>query len=759
MAGYNNPILGAVLGRQQAELQNKQFEANLALQLGQFAEQKRQFGVDHEQRRNEHATNLAYNYANLGESKRQAKVTSDHTAKVYKEAQPQRAATLAGTEADTNFTKTQTEFASAQTAGQKIENDTNALALQASRIENSAPSYFENFVVGNEPISAEQIFSTPELTARYVDQLNQDGIRQSLFSGSEGEDYFVKSIVPLEDGRHVIQLYDPKNPEKEVYLSKYRTAQQGDPISAGNLQSFGIIKSQIDAAYFNAKGLPMPAAAQSMADTISQITGQPPGLLNNQTVSTAIELGGELEQSGTTQAPTNQSTVQVTPAPLGTVDGAAPDLQPVKGRSPGRSNTVINTALASINTIEDVDAYDPEFLGQISDTQIDRAINEHKADMKKIRPPTVRRGGKRNTVLTDEQKVEQARHKTAIDALTQLKNGERRVATDLTEGQQKAANNATANEMMPMSFVGTPKEAAVEAQIKAAMPKTAGEKVEQAQQIADNLRPSQKGIDAKTLFNLKRLEAFGFIDRESIQRVLDLGVFSSDSVGLMKQQIIEQGDLAVQELKNQAAADKPTIKTLADGSVVSLDINGKQQWRFNDPTDGRPQDVQSALVAMHNNEGEDGLDLEDSITSLTQQLSVATEDNPLPQLEQNLLSQNLNQYLLNELSIYGLFQPYDWAKGSDEDDVHNPLDRVTKSFSLDPNTGNIQLWDDMGEQHADRDFNISEISSVAVREVLEDLLKTPSEVSSGIVTSKLENQKKRFASVDAMIKGIESGNQ
>jgi hypothetical protein len=37
---YTNPILGAVQSRQTAQMQNKQFEASLGLQLAQFAENK-----------------------------------------------------------------------------------------------------------------------------------------------------------------------------------------------------------------------------------------------------------------------------------------------------------------------------------------------------------------------------------------------------------------------------------------------------------------------------------------------------------------------------------------------------------------------------------------------------------------------------------------------------------------------------------------------------------------------------------------------
>ena len=37
---YTNPILGAVQSRQAAQMQNKQFEANLGLELAQFAENK-----------------------------------------------------------------------------------------------------------------------------------------------------------------------------------------------------------------------------------------------------------------------------------------------------------------------------------------------------------------------------------------------------------------------------------------------------------------------------------------------------------------------------------------------------------------------------------------------------------------------------------------------------------------------------------------------------------------------------------------------
>ena len=47
---YNNPILGAVQNRQAAQMQNKQFEASLGLQIAQFAENKNNTKKDQDYR-------------------------------------------------------------------------------------------------------------------------------------------------------------------------------------------------------------------------------------------------------------------------------------------------------------------------------------------------------------------------------------------------------------------------------------------------------------------------------------------------------------------------------------------------------------------------------------------------------------------------------------------------------------------------------------------------------------------------------------
>jgi hypothetical protein len=110
----------------------------------------------------------------------------------------------------------------------------------------------------------------------------------------------------------------------------------------------------------------------------------------------------------------------------------------------------------------------------------------------------------------------------------------------------------------------------------------------------------------------------------------------------------------------------------------------------------------------------------------------------MPELEQNLLAQNLQSYLVDELSISGIGSFYDWVRGSDEDDVHNPMARVTTNFAYDPKTQEIWLFDKNGERHADQDFNLGDISSDAVKSLLTDgkLLQTPDKVALKIKVEK-----------------------
>ena len=101
---YNNPILQAVLGNQQAEMQNKQFETNLGLQIAQFADRKQNAQKDQD-----------YRQAVLGEDLRRNRVTEKAASDAvtlekerYNGLVDQRAATLAGTQATTAFNNAST---------------------------------------------------------------------------------------------------------------------------------------------------------------------------------------------------------------------------------------------------------------------------------------------------------------------------------------------------------------------------------------------------------------------------------------------------------------------------------------------------------------------------------------------------------------------------------------------------------------------------------------------------------------------------
>jgi len=116
-------------------------------------------------------------------------------------------------------------------------------------------------------------------------------------------------------------------------------------------------------------------------------------------------------------------------------------------------------------------------------------------------------------------------------------------------------------------------------------------------------------------------------------------------------------------------------------------------------------------------------------------------------LEQNLLAQNLQSYLVEELEISGIGSFYDWVRGSDEDDVHNPMERVTTNFAYDPKTTEIWLFDKNGERHADQDFYLKNIKSDAVKLLLTQgkILKNPDEVALKIKVEKLRRVQAEIA--------------
>ena len=718
---YTNPILGAIQNRQAAQMQNKQFEAGLAQQLavfkknildtqsdqkyrtGQSKIQVDQFKVDDDYRKAQAETQKNQFMATLG----QQKAILAQGAKQWADLGEQRKETLAGTKATTANTK-----ATAANTGQKTKDL--KMAQQNEQLRKLVPSYMESFTTNGDPMSAELLQSDPQKMASFVSMLNADGVRENLFTGSNGEDYFVRGIVDVGDGRQVVELYDPKNPKKQMYLSKYRTAEEGDPISAGNAAGFGILKNQIDAAFFTAGDMPLPKTASEMAQTIAEITGTPVGGLDNNTVNAAFEVGSQLESqtqpdvSPATNANTNNDNT-VPPKPttqqfvLEAVNPGVKSGANIKAKANNRRT--IAAALETINTVDNLNELDPQFVSQIPRQQINMEINTRKDALKQLNKPAYSgRLGRTKNELTLEQTAEKERLEGSIEVLTQLRDGNTDLVSDdnpygWTKGQIKAIKNVSATESMPESFLGTDKEKAVDEQILADAPPTPLGKEQVAKQIGKSLTPSRGKISGKNLFNMKRLMNYGFLDADSAQRVFDLGVFSSASVEIIKENISQNGQTSRAGNKISTLNGVTTFYN-ADGiyAQVNTDLTNNQGLSITE-INKIVDDYQSGVE-------DDGV--EGTFKNLYTKYQLGqTGYGSQPTVIKGLLNNAANQLIHDKADITFMSDPYDWSVGggSAPSQGATSLNRIVKTES-----GEVFTVDRYGRRTNDRDMRLSDFS-------------------------------------------------
>ena len=73
------------------------------------------------------------------------------------------------------------------------------------------------------------------------------GVNKTI-QGKNGEQYEFVGIVPAGEDRSVVQIRDPNNPDKVMYMSRDRTAVEGDPLTAINLMGVKAFREKISIA-------------------------------------------------------------------------------------------------------------------------------------------------------------------------------------------------------------------------------------------------------------------------------------------------------------------------------------------------------------------------------------------------------------------------------------------------------------------------------------------------------------------------------
>ena len=735
---YNNPILQAVLGNQQAEMQNKQFETSLGLQIAQFADRKQNTQKDQD-----------YRQSVLGEDMRRNRVTEKAATaavaletKNYNALQPKRDADLA-------YTKSATKSNNATTLAQDLKN-------QKVLLQPIAGLFFQTMM--NSDGTTKKFSDGPEVEEAFGAIINEPALAKKILQGADGTIYRFAGAVDLGDGRRAIQIEDPKNPGKVMYMSKNRTAVEGDDLTAMDLMGFDLLKEKVSIAMHDAIGRPLSGDLAAIAAGMNKVNGVPEGtglVLNNNTVQDSADLSQAIQADQQAQV-----TPAVAPAP------ADPDT-----KYADNWNSAVKASEKRMDLMREPIA------------QIDTRIAENKKRLEDVQTRVDAYGSKVPKSLQTQL--------TTLTKLGQRLDDRKAAGNDTFDAAQLAHNNLLdtkdyANGMAPMKNAKAKAKAAAnivkqgkikpqqvkDPVLKAAVDAAIVANPPPAAQVQESILKPQKMTPA-LLYQLHVAQAMGMIDDEAIARVADLGVLSKSGVEVIKQQMIErskqaqntqdnQTKLIQEQMKIDGESSKPKFNTTADGTVQALDkITGRVLWSQKpnaDQNDGRSQQDKMLVVEQHNDQGENALDAYESVEALANNYNVAT----MPMLEQNLLSQNLNQVLYEELGVNGFDSPIDWLFGSDEDQTSfgpldfqkfasiNPMQKVTTRFALSAD-GTITMYDQFGEPHGDRDYKLSNVGNDAVQLALTKILKTPAEVEQNLIPMRIKAMEAELAERQAAL--------
>ena len=734
---YNNPILGAVQNRQAAQMQNKQFEASLGLQIAQFAENKNNTKKDQD-----------YRQKVLGEDMRRNTVTEKAAsdlvtleAERYELGKPKAAADLA-------FTQASTKSTIASTQAQELEN-------QKELFKPAAGLFFQNMM--NTDGTEKKFSDGPEVVEAFGAIINEPALAEKILKGDDGTIYRFAGAVDLGDGRRAIQIEDPNNPGKVMYMSKNRTAVEGDDLTAMDLMSFDILKSQVSIAMHQAIDRPLSGDLAAIAAGMNAVNGVPKetGLvINNNTVQQSADLSQAMQADQQAQV-----TPAVTPAPADPDTKYADNWNSAVKASEKRMD-LMREPLAQIDTriaenkkrLEDVqtrvDAYG---------SKVPKSLQTQLTTLTKLG----QRLDDRKAAGNDTFDAAQLAHNNLLDTkdyangMAPMKNAQSKA--------KAAANIVKQGKIKPQQVKDPVLKAAVDAAIVANPPPAA--------QVQESILKPQKMTPA-LLYQLHVAQAMGMIDDEAIARVADTGQLSASGVTLLQQQMMENTKIANQNSKNATSifekgmdiagtAAKPKFNELDDGTLQALSsATGEVLWQTGqDNTEGRTQAEQSLIMQMHNDEGDNALDVEESVTMLAQQMGVGT----LPKLEANLLAQNLNTLLYEKLGVNAFNSAIDWFNGSDEDGefgfnryaAHNPMDNVTLRFAFDPDSSKITMYDQYGEPHGDRDYYLTDLDNDALQKVLPGILQSPAEVEKRLIPIKLQRAEEELAKRQAALGGAQ----
>jgi hypothetical protein len=215
------------------------------------------------------------------------------------------------------------------------------------------------------------------------------------------------------------------------------------------------------------------------------------------------------------------------------------------------------------------------------------------------------RGKGEKQPLTEDQQAAIAQHTAALGQIKELAASRVAVgnATDQNTMASKATNNAVNNESVTPSMLADPaKVTALDASIKAKVgekPEDIGKAVAKAGEKIGSIKPN-KPFTYKDAYQLDLLKTFKVIDQATFNRVLELGVFSKDTIDLVNNNVTAHAKLVQEQMGNDAAARAAAILAKAKlkedkGNGDFLDVQQSLDTVF----DENPEGYFTALFSSH----------------------------------------------------------------------------------------------------------------------------------------------------------------
>ena len=465
--------------------------------------------------------------------------------------------------------------------------------------------------------SQEEIMSDPGLAAQLTDFMNMPMNKGLIDPNKTGQTF--KGLVPVSSSQAVIEL---DGNEGRTFVSEKASSNPSDNPMLMDANAWNIMTQKMVSRMEHASGMLGGFGRKALQDQGSSGQDRAEELVNDSALQLPTrqdlnDAAGNPETSMPQQVPemtVAQDPVEMPPA-FGTVDGLTfeiPKQDPSKNRQGPAKGNYLRKILRDTGGAAKLSQYAPAELDNFTDTMLQSAAKFHEDAIKdnsvqKMVKKTARSKGKKQP-LTEDQEIAIAQHTAALDQIQGLAASRTATgqATDQNTMASKATNNAVKNQVATVSMVTDPaKSAALDDAITANVgndPKDIEKAITQAGKTIGGIKPKKK-LTSKDVYQLSLLKANKVIDQATFNRIIDLGVFSDDTLGLVKNNVDAQVTVLKQQMSDAAKAEADAIKAAAvlakdkktDSGDALADLNDMDVMYAENPG----QTVQNLMTAVN----------------------------------------------------------------------------------------------------------------------------------------------------------------